>query len=58
MVANFLAAILELENDFINFLKGGSLADKNLISNSDYKEFIKTIVFSDIWHNNFLIKNT
>ena len=48
-----LAAILELENDFINFLKGGSLADKNLISNSDYKEFIKTIVFSDIWHNNF-----
>ena len=48
-----LAAILELEDDFINFLKGGSLADKNLKSNPDYQEFIKTIVFSDIWHNNF-----
>ena len=48
-----LAAILELEDDFINFLKGGSLADKNLNSNSGYQEFIKTIVFSDIWHNNF-----
>ena len=48
-----LAAILELENDFINFLKGGSLADKNLCSDSSYLELIKTIVFSDIWHNNF-----
>ena len=48
-----LAAILELEGDFIDFLKGGSKADKNLNSNSDYLEFIKTIVFSDIWHNNF-----
>ena len=48
-----LAAILELEADFINFLKGGSLADKNLNSNTSYQEFMKTIVFSDIWHNNF-----
>ena len=48
-----LAAILELEDDFIEFLKGGSKADKNLNSNSSYLEFIKTIVFSDIWHNNF-----
>ena len=48
-----LAAILELEDDFIDFLKGGSKADKNLNSNSSYLEFIKTIVFSDIWHNNF-----
>ena len=48
-----LAAILELEDDFIDFLKGGSEADKKLNSNSSYLEFIKTIVFSDIWHNNF-----
>ena len=48
-----LAAILELEDNFIDFLKGGSEADKNLISNNSYIEFIKTIVFSDIWHNNF-----
>ena len=48
-----LAAILELEDNFINFLRGGSLADKNLNSNSGYQEFIKTIVFSDIWHNSF-----
>ena len=47
-----LAAILELENSFIDFLRGGSKADKNLNSNSSYLEFIKTIVFSDIWHNN------
>ena len=48
-----LAAILELGNDFIEFLKGGSKADRNLISNSNYLGFIKTIVFSDIWHSNF-----
>ena len=48
-----LAAILELEDDFIGFLKGGSKADKNLNSNTNYLGFIKTIVFSDIWHNNF-----
>ena len=48
-----LAAILELEDDFMDFLKGGSKADKNLNSNTRYLEFIKTIVFSDIWHNNF-----
>ena len=48
-----LAAILELGDDFIDFLKGGSEADKNLNTNTNYLEFIKTIVFSDIWHNNF-----
>ena len=48
-----LSAILELEDDFVNFLKGGSEADKNLVLNTSYREFIKTIVFSDIWHNNF-----
>ena len=47
-----LAAILELEDDFIEFLKGGSVADKKLNSNINYLEFIKTLVFSDIWHNN------
>ena len=48
-----LAAILELEEKFIDFLKGGSLADEKLNSNTEYKQFIKTIIFSDLWHNNF-----
>ena len=53
-----LAAILEIGEGFIDFLKGGSLADKNLDSNSNYKKFIKTIIFSDLWHNNFDNKHT
>ena len=48
-----LAAILELEDEFTAFLKGGSLADNKLKSSNSYLEFMKTIVFSDIWHNNF-----
>ena len=48
-----LAAILELEEQFIDFLKGGSLADEKLNLNNEYKQFIKTIIFSDLWHNNF-----
>ena len=53
-----LAAILELEDTFIDFLKGGSLADKKLNSDSQYLKFIKTIVFSDIWHSNMANKHT
>ena len=53
-----LAAILELEEGFIDFLKGGSVADKKLISDSMYLEFIKILVLSDIWHNNFDNKHT
>jgi glucose-6-phosphate isomerase len=53
-----LAAILELEEQFIDFLKGGSLADEKLNSNTDYKQLIKTIIFSDLWHNNFDNKHT
>ena len=52
-----LASILELEDDFLDFLKGGSKADINLNLNNNYLEFIKTIVFSDIWNNNFDKKN-
>ena len=53
-----LAAILELEEGFVDFLKGGHLADKKLNSDTNYLSFIKTIVFSDIWHNNFDNKHT
>ena len=53
-----LPAILELEEGFIEFLKGGSFADKKLTSESNYLEFIKTLAFSDIWHNNFDNKHT
>ena len=48
-----LAAILELEDDFIDFLKGDLMQIKTLNQILDYLQFIKTIVFSDIWHNNF-----
>ena len=53
-----LAAILEIGDGFIDFLKGGSLADENLTSNRSYIEFIKIIVFSDIWHSNFDNRHT
>lgn len=52
------SAILELNERFYDFLKGGSEADKQLTSNIDYKNFIKSIVFSDLWHNNFKGLNT
>ena len=53
-----LPAILELGENFKDFLKGGSLADKDLKNNEKYLEFIKVICFSDIWYNNFLKNHT
>ncbi|MDC1424497.1 hypothetical protein N8193_02090 [Gammaproteobacteria bacterium] len=51
-----LPAILELGEEFIDFLKGGSEADNQLLEDKSYQEFIKTLCFSDIWHNNFVNK--
>ncbi len=49
-----------LENNFSKFLKGGLSADKMLLGNSrtdhQYQRFIKILVFSDLWANNFLNK--
>ena len=53
-----LPAILELGERFIEFLKGGSLADTQFINDTMYQEFLKTLSFSDIWYNNFLAKGT
>ena len=51
-----LPAILELGERFIEFLKGGSLADIQYLNDAKYQEFLKTLSFSDIWYNNFLDK--
>ncbi len=53
-----LPAILELGEKFIEFLKGGSLADFQFLNDAKYQEFLKTLSFSDIWYNNFLDKGT
>lgn len=53
-----LPAILELGEDFIDFLNGGAEADNQLLENKSYQEFIKTLCFSDIWFNNFVNKGT
>ena len=46
-----------IENNFMHFIQGGALADSLLTGISaeskQYKKFIKTLVFSDIWFNTF-----
>ena len=49
-----------IENNFMEFLQGGGLAD-SLISSSSlnakkYQKLIKTLAFSDIWFSNFCNK--
>jgi len=49
-----------IENNFMGFLQGGSLAD-SLVSGTSldarkYQKLIKTLAFSDIWFNNFCNK--
>ena len=49
-----------IENNFMGFLQGGSLAD-SLISGTSlearkYQKLIKTLAFSDIWFSNFCNK--
>jgi glucose-6-phosphate isomerase len=51
-----LPAILELGEKFIEFLKGGSLADTQFLNDEKYQKFLKTLSFSDIWYNNFVNK--
>jgi len=49
-----------IENNFINFLRGGGQADSLLSGNSSaskrYQKFIKILSFSDIWFSNFCNK--
>ena len=48
---------VSIENNFINFLRGGGQADSLLSGTSAeskrYQKFIKTLSFSDIWFSNF-----
>ncbi|MDA9611428.1 hypothetical protein N9S44_04020 [Gammaproteobacteria bacterium] len=53
-----LPAILELGEQFIEFLKGGLLADAQFLNDEKYQKFLKTLSYSDIWYNNFLDKGT
>ena len=53
-----LPAILEIGDTFTDFLQGGAEADSQLLSDTSYQDFIKTLSFSDIWYNNFLNKGT
>ena len=53
-----LPAILELGEQFIEFLKGGSLADTQFLNDEKYQKFLKTLSYSDIWYNNFVDKGT
>ncbi len=48
-----LPAILELGENFKDFLVGGHEADNLLLNNKEYNEFINLLSFSDIWYNNF-----
>ncbi len=46
-----------IENNFSRFLKGGLAADKMILGTTkedkQYQKFIKILVFSDLWFNNF-----
>ena len=53
-----LPAILELGKNFIEFLKGGGEADNQLLYDIEYKDFIKTLSFSDICYSNFMNRET
>jgi glucose-6-phosphate isomerase len=49
-----------IENNFMNFLQGGGIADSLLSGSSlnakKYQKLIKTLAFSDIWFSNFCNK--
>lgn len=53
-----LPAILELGKDFVEFLKGGGEADNQLLYDNEYKDFMKTLSFSDLWYSNFMNRET
>lgn len=52
-----LPAILELGENFKDFLEGGYEADNLILNDEEYNEFINLLCFSDIWYNNFDDKN-
>ncbi len=48
-----IPAILDLEENFINFLQGGYEVDRLITFDKSFKEFVKDLSFKDIWENNF-----
>ena len=49
-----LTSLIESENNFTYFLKGGYEADLRIKSENNYKEAIKKLSYLDIWNSNFL----
>ena len=49
-----LNSLIESENNFTYFLKGGYEADLRIKSENNYKEAIKKLSYLDIWNSNFL----
>mgnify|MGYP003317169572 FL=1 len=52
-----LPAIIELGNEFIDFLSGANKADLEIRKNINYIKTLKTLSFTDIWNSNYLGKN-
>ena len=48
-----IPAILDLEENYINFLQGGYEVDRLITFDKSFKEFIKDLSYKDIWENNF-----
>ena len=49
-----LPAILHIEEEFLEFQKGGALVDSLISEDKAFKNLIKKISFLDIWNNNLL----
>ena len=49
-----LTSLIESENNFTHFLKGGYEADLRIKSENNYKKAIKKLSYLDIWNSNFL----
>ena len=49
-----LPAILHIEDEFLEFQKGGALVDSLISEDKAFKNLIKKISFLDIWNNNLL----
>ena len=49
-----LPAILHIEDEFLEFQKGGVLVDSLISEDKAFKNLIKKISFLDIWNNNLL----
>ena len=58
MVHYFSTSFAGTSGEFFSFNEGGYIADKDLLENDKYLEFIKYLSFSDIYFNNQLNKNS